>query len=89
MAPAAHFYRPGKTTFLNRHFYDIFTAPLTIYTVARHLLTGNRYSMQNRLEKVVTEHADKLYLDISRAKDEIFPKFPSIKEDIMKIQNGP
>jgi aspartate oxidase len=36
--------------------------------------------MQGRIEKVVAEHADKLYLDISRAKDEIFPKFPSIKK---------
>ena len=29
MAPAARFYRPGRTAFLNRHFYDIFAAPLT------------------------------------------------------------
>jgi len=28
-APAAYFYRHKMTTFLNRHFYDIFTAPLT------------------------------------------------------------
>ena len=29
MAPAACFYRHKMTTFLNRHFYVIFTAPLT------------------------------------------------------------
>jgi serine phosphatase RsbU (regulator of sigma subunit) len=29
MAPATCFYRQGKITFLNRRFYDIFTAPLT------------------------------------------------------------
>ena len=29
MVPAAAFHMPGKTTFLNRHFYNIFTAPLT------------------------------------------------------------
>jgi len=29
MSPAAYFYRHRKTTFLNRRFYPIFTAPLT------------------------------------------------------------
>ena len=29
MTPLAHFYRHEKATFFNRHFYDIFTPPLT------------------------------------------------------------
>ena len=43
MAPAAYFYGHAKITFLNRHFYDIFTAPLTLMSNHVHLLfrTGN------------------------------------------------
>lgn len=44
------------------------------------LLSGDKYSMQSRLEKQVDEYADKLYLNVSRAKDDTFGKFPSIKK---------
>jgi hypothetical protein len=54
------------------------------YKVGSRMLTGPRYGMQARLEKQVTEYADELYLAISRAKDDVFSKFPTIKADIEK-----
>ncbi len=41
-----------------------------VYKIGGVILTGGRHSMQSRLEEQVTEFADKLYLDISRAKDD-------------------
>lgn len=57
-----------------------------VYKIGSVIFTGDRYSMQSRLEKQIKESADKLYLDISRAKDDIFKKFPFIKENMMKIK---
>lgn len=55
----------------------------TILSVERQLtgtlLTGEKASMQSRLEEQMTQTADKLYLDISRARDDIFSKFPEIE----------
>lgn len=50
------------------------------HPIGGYLLSGDRKSMQSRLEKLVEEYADTLYLDISRAKDDTFSKFPSIKK---------
>ena len=58
-----------------------------IYKIGDVILAGERYSMQDRLSKTVTEFADKLYLDISRSKDDVFKKFPSIKEAIIKSRS--
>ncbi len=49
------------------------------YSLGSNILTGDRYSMQKRLEKIVSESADSLYLNVSRAKDYIFEKFPAIE----------
>lgn len=49
------------------------------HRLASTLLTGSKTSIQSRLEAEVVEAADKLFLDISRARDDIFDKFPSIK----------
>lgn len=59
---------------------DNMTVAYIRHTIGSHLMTGDRYSMQRRLEKQVEEYGDKLYLDISRAKDDTFSKFPSIKK---------
>lgn len=48
--------------------------------IGSYLLTGDRYSMQSRLEKRAEEYGDTLYLNISRAKDDTFDKFPSIQK---------
>ncbi|AUZ83801.1 hypothetical protein [Methylophaga nitratireducenticrescens] len=50
------------------------------YQIGDNLLKSIRSSMQGHLNKQVTEYADKLYLDISRARDDIFTKFPSLKD---------
>ncbi len=62
-------YTKNETTFMS-----------TTHILGGILLSGSKYSMQKRLEDEVTEFGDELYLDISRAKDEIFSKFPSIKK---------
>lgn len=43
------------------------------------LLTGSKADMQSRLEKWARNAGDQIYLDISRARDDIFKKFPAIK----------
>jgi len=58
-----------------------------VYHIGNVIFTGERNSMQSRLSKQVAEFADKLYLDISQSKDDIFTKFPSIKEGIMKAKD--
>jgi len=64
--------------------YGYYTFAIYSYPVGSNLFTGDRYSMQGRLSKQVVEYADKLYLDISRARDETFKKFPSIKDEFEK-----
>ncbi len=51
------------------------------YSVGGTLLTGNKHSMQNRLENQIQESADKMYLLISRSKDNTYSKFPMLKEE--------
>jgi len=52
-----------------------------IYTMGHYLLTGKRGSMQRRLEKVAAELGDQTYLNIARARDRLFPQFPSIEKN--------
>ena len=54
--------------------------------IGSNLLSGNRSGMQSRLEKLVEEFGDTLYLNISRAKDDTFDKFPSIKKNYEDYQ---
>ena len=58
----------------------------SIHVIGGMLLSGDKYSMQRRLENEVTEFGDKLYLNISRAKDDTFNKFPSIKKRYEEYQ---
>jgi len=51
------------------------------YNIGNGLLSGSKNSMQSRLKKEISEYGDKLYLDISRAKDYTFSKFPFIKRN--------
>ncbi|MES9868071.1 MAG: hypothetical protein ABW149_00015 [Sedimenticola sp.] len=57
------------------------------YNLGGSIMTGDKYSMQSRLEKQVSEFADKLYLDVSRARDEIYKKFPNIEAGIKERNN--
>jgi len=59
-----------------------------LYPIRNALITNNRTSMQRRLTKQVVEFADKLYLDVSRAKNDIFSKFPSIRDEYLKSKNS-
>jgi hypothetical protein len=52
-----------------------------IYTMGHYLLTGKRRSMQRRLEKVAAELGDQTYLNIARARDRLFPQFPTIEKN--------
>ena len=51
------------------------------------LLSGDQSSMQKRLSDQVSEYSDKLFLDISRARDAIFSKFPSINAGFRKTKS--
>lgn len=42
------------------------------------VLSGNKSSMQRRVETSIKEFGENLYLDVSRSKDEISEKFPDI-----------
>ena len=55
------------------------------FIVGQYLLTGTRRSMQKRLEKVAAELGDTLYLQISRSRDKIFRKFPTIRNNYRKM----
>lgn len=68
IAPFAQDISGGSTTFTR---YD--------FTFNHVLMTGQKSDMQSRLEKWATDGGDELYLTISRARDETFQKFPSIK----------
>ena len=57
------------------------------YKIGHSLITGSKINMQEKLEKKVIGYADDLYLNISRAKEDIFKKFPSIKHTYTKIKN--
>jgi hypothetical protein len=52
------------------------------YKIGSTLLSGSQNTMQARLMEVVENHADNLYLEISRAQDSTFKKFPIIGETI-------
>jgi hypothetical protein len=52
-----------------------------VHTMGHYLLTGRRGSMQKRLEKVASELGDQTYLSIARARDRLFPQFPSIEKN--------
>lgn len=53
--------------------------PIT-YSIGSLILTGSKNSMQERIEAEVKEFAESLYLNISRAKDDVKKKFPQILE---------
>lgn len=52
-------------------------APIT-YEIAAGIMTGSKTSMQGRLEKWSREAGDNLFLKISRARDHLKEKFPSV-----------
>lgn len=52
--------------------------------LSQELLTGPKSDMQARLEAATQEAANTLFLDISRARDRIFAKFPAIKQEFVR-----
>jgi len=46
--------------------------------IGRSLLTGSKSGMQSRLEKIVSEDGDRIYLIISRARDHMRKNFPEL-----------
>lgn len=50
-----------------------------IFPIKSSLLTGSKHDMQQRLETWSSQAGDRLYLDISRARDDTFSKFPEIE----------
>lgn len=49
------------------------------YNIGRSVLSGPKHNMQSRLENTVKNHGEKIFRDISRAKDFVKEKFPEIK----------
>ena len=54
------------------------------YNIGYHILHYKPSQIQSQLNKTVKKHGDTIYLKISKAKDDIFAKFPSIQEEIKK-----
>ena len=52
------------------------------YDMGRSIFNYRRHQIQGQLNKVARNHADKIYMKISRAKDKIFVDFPSMKSRI-------
>lgn len=49
------------------------------YYVGRHIFNYQRKKMQRQLNKTMTNYADKIYMNVSKAKDDIFKKFPEVE----------
>lgn len=60
------------------------TITIYMYPFYTEILTGPRIDMQDRLEASSTKIADALFLEISRAQDNIFSKFPALKKEYEK-----
>jgi len=54
------------------------TLVLVRHTVSDNMLTGSKSGMQRRLEDMVRDHGDQIYLFIARSKDFMRSKFPKI-----------
>lgn len=52
------------------------------YSVGRHIFNYRRNQMQRKLNKTVGYYGDKIYMSISKAKDDIFKKFPEMEATI-------
>lgn len=48
------------------------------YSLGSVLLTGSKYGMQERVETQIKDFGEKLYLDVSRARDQVQEQFPEI-----------
>lgn len=63
---------------------DNHTMAVMSYPLANQLLTGPKDNMQSRIEKIARDVGDNLYLDLSRAKDNLKRDFPKIAENYQK-----
>jgi hypothetical protein len=57
------------------------------YLIGSVMLYADKKTMQSRIEKIVKEFADQLYLDISRAEDRIFTNYPAIKQEYLRLKH--
>ena len=57
------------------------------YSVGRHIFNYRRNKMQKKLNQTVKYYGDQIYMKISKAKDNIFKKFPSIEQEMKKNSN--
>ena len=56
------------------------------YDLGRHIFHYQKYRMQKTLNKYVKTYGDKIYMQIAKAKDDIFTKFPQMREEIERKQ---
>lgn len=54
------------------------------YDVGRYIGNYRRKQMQKKLQKISEKFADRIYMRISKAKDDIYLKFPSVEEEVKK-----
>lgn len=59
-----------------------------LYPIHRGVLTGPKRKIQDSLEDSVTESAEKLFLEISRARDRIFNDYPAIKKKMIEVRSA-
>lgn len=57
------------------------------FRIGSSLFTGNKQTMQGRLEDEMKSVADAIFLKVSRAEDDIFEKFPAIKDKFTEVRN--
>ena len=52
------------------------------YSIGAYIANYRRSQMQKQLNKISRKFSDRIYMYISKAKDDIFPKFPSIERKV-------
>ncbi len=58
------------------------------YGVGAYIANYRRSQMQKQLNKISRKFSDRIYMHIAKAKDDIFPKFPSIERKVKAAVSG-
>ena len=57
------------------------------YDVGAYIANYRRKDMQGKLQKIASKFTDRIYMRIAKSKDDMFTKFPTIREEMEKKSN--
>ena len=58
------------------------------YDVGSYIGNFRRHQMQKQLHKIAKKLSDRIYMKVSKSRDEIYAKFPSIEAEVKKKQQN-